>query len=620
VSYAKVVLGLPVDVAFDYSIPQDLQKNITVGARVLVNFRNKKSVGYVVGLTQKSGIKNIKAIVGLIDEQPLLSREMLLLARRIAEYYCCSYGEAIEAMVPQEIRKGKNLGDAPQGASLPSKIPVFSKFPSISSQKLTGSVPLGSVPQVLHVLEPKKRWQIYIEEVKKAQDAEKSAIILFSDIQTVLKAKEILEKAQVKDVYLLYRKEKEEFALWQEVRLKESCVVLGTRSAVFAPVNNLGLIILDHEEDSVYKQEQAPHYHAREAALMRAEIGGVKVILESISPSLQSFYLAKKKKIGYQVIKRQKAYPEVKIIDTKRMPYAERKSRAIFSRSLTDALVSVLNAKGKSLVFINRKGFATYAACHNCGKALKCPDCNISLVYHFDQDVLRCHHCSFKMAPPLVCPNCNAGYIKYSGLGTDKIESELARIFPQAHIGDDIIVSTSSILKEEERNFDLICVLNIDNAINRADYMAAEKVFYLLSGLATLTDKKIIVPTNFPEHHCFKSFLSGDHNIFYAQELKFRKQLKYPPLKHMAQVKVRGRDADKVKKAAEGLFDKLKEGSRGIKALSVNPSEPPKLRGNFYWQILLNALNPQKLSKFLKIHLKDCRYSGIIVTVDVDPL
>ncbi|MDD3088139.1 MAG: primosomal protein N', partial [Candidatus Omnitrophica bacterium] len=432
--YAKVVLGLPIDVAFDYSLPQGFQNKVSVGARVWVNFRNRKSVGFVVGLTKISAIKNIKDILGLIDERPLLGKEMLLLARKLADYYCCSYGEAIESMLPQELRKGKNLGDAPQRDTL-----------------LLEPGTLGSVPiELAHDLEPKRRWEIYIEEIKKAQDAGKSVIILFSDIQLVLRAKELFEKAQIKGLYALYRKEKEEFMVWQEVASKKNCVVLGTRSAVFAPVNNLGLIILDHEEDSVYKQEQVPHYHAREVALMRSEIEGARVILESLSPNLGSFYLAREKKIGYRLIKRQKAYPEVRIIDTKRMPYAERKSRAIFSRLLSDAIFSVLNAKGKTLIFINRRGFATYAACHNCGKALKCPACNISLVYHFDQDILRCHHCAFKMAPPKICPNCNRGYIKYSGIGTDKIESELARIFPQARIGEDIVVSTSLILKDEE--------------------------------------------------------------------------------------------------------------------------------------------------------------------------
>ena len=353
---------------------------------------------------------------------------------------------------------------------------------------------------------------------------------------------------------------------------------------------------------------------------MRAETEGAQVILESTSPSVESFFLTQEKKATYQILNRVKPYPEISIIDTKRMPYADRKSKAIFPRAVTDAIFSVLSQKGKTLVFINRRGFATFSACHNCGKALKCPACNTSLVYHYDQNLLKCRHCAFKMTPPDICPNCNAGYIKYFGLGTDKVESELARIFPQARIGKDIIVSTSAILKEEGNDFDLICVLNIDNALNRVDFMAAEKVFYLLSGLVALTSKKIIILTTYPRHHIFKSLEKKDPQIFYTQELKLRKQLKYPPFKSMALLKLRGRVEDKVKKAAENLFEKLKEGSRGIKTLSINPGEPPKLRGNYYWQILFSASSPLTLSKFLKNHLKDTRYSGIITTVDIDPV
>jgi primosomal protein N' (replication factor Y) len=161
--------------------------------------------------------------------------------------------------------------------------------------------------------------------------------------------------------------------------------------------------------------------------------------------------------------------------------------------------------------------------------------------------------------------------------------------------------------------------MGADNLLNRPDFMAAEKFFYLLSGLCALTDKTVIIPTNFPGHHSLKSVASKDPGIFYSQELKFRKQLKFPPYRNFALVKVRGRDAEKAKKAAEDLFSRLKDGKE-VKAVSLNPADPEKLRGNFYWQVLLSASSVLKLNKFLKIHLKNLRYSGIIVTIDVDPV
>ncbi len=599
--YAKVVFGLPVDVAFDYSIPQGLKESIFLGARVLVSLRNKKTVGYIAGLAHKTYIKNVKDVLGVIDREPLLSGKLLLLAKKLSEYYCCSYGEAIEAMLPPEVRRGKEVRCSAKSGI---QQPALSKIP----------------PVLLHDLSPDRRWDRYIRESRSALDAKKSVILLFSDIPTVMRAKVIFEKEQVQGLSVLFRKEKEEFKVWQDVRDKENCVVLGTRSAVFAPVKNLGLIILDREDDSVYKQEQVPHYHAREAALMRSQIEGAQLILESVSPSLQSFYLSQKKKIGYQLVKRDKPYPEIKIIDTKRRPYAERYSKELFPRIVSDAISSSLLNKEKILIFMNRRGFATYAACHNCLKALECPSCNVSLVYHFDQDLLRCHHCSFKMPPPKICPNCNAGYIKYSGFGTDKIESEVARIFPQAKIGENIIVSTSLILKEEKAGFDLVCCLGLDNAINRVDYMATEKVFSILSGLVSITGKKMFILSGYPEHYCLRSILEGKPEIFYDGELKSRSQLFFPPYRHMGLVRLRGRDADKVERSANVLFEKLMSGNKMVKTLALNPGHPHKLRGNFYWQILLSSASPQGLSRFLKNYLKDFRYSGIIITVDIDPI
>jgi primosomal protein N' (replication factor Y) len=238
------------------------------------------------------------------------------------------------------------------------------------------------------------------------------------------------------------------------------------------------------------------------------------------------------------------------------------------------------------------------------------------------------------MPTPLICPNCNAGYIRYTGLGTEKIESELSRLFAQARIKRldsqdnfqlkdiDIVVAASSIIKQTDYNFDLIGVLNIDNSLNRIDFRASEKTFDLLMGLVKLTDKKLIIQTRLPQHHCFRALLNKDINIFYDEELKQRKQLNFPPYRHIVLVKLRGKNEDKVRQVSSTLFEQLNKcnKNKGIKIISVNPAHPSKLRGNFYWQVLINSSRIRKTSEFLKIHLKSFRHSGIIVTVDVDPI
>ena len=608
--YAKVVLGLPIDGPFDYQVTQELENKISIGARVWVNFRNKKEVAYVIGLSNKTTIKKIKDILAVIDEKPVLGEEMLLLTKRLAEYYCCSPGEAIEAALPDELRKGK-------------KVKIENIFIFADPEKR------GTSATFIQGLD---RLPVYLREIKEALALKRSAIVLFGDISEAERAKEIIERNLGIQVFVTFRKQPNELEVWEKIREIEYCVAVGTRSNIFSPVNNLGLIIIDQEADQVYKQEQVPHYHAKLVALMRAQIQGAKVVFGGSSLSLESFYLAQKNKLGYEFIPSKLAYPEVKVIDLRRVAYADRKNKSIFSKFLADAIYANLLEKGKTLLFINRKGFATSAACHNCGVALKCPRCNINLVFHFDEDKLKCHHCNFKMVLPKICPSCNAGYIKYSGLGTEKVESELARIFPQARIKimldaqddlsqADIFVSTSLVIKHQGLNFDLIGVMVIDNLLNRVDFRAAEKTFALLTSLTSLTSKKVIIQSANSNHHCFRALIKNDPQLFLKEELKQRKQLNFPPFKHMILLKIRGINLDKVKKASQDLFERLsKIKTASLKFISLNCGQPAKLRGNFYYQILIRASSVEKASHFLKLHLKENHFSGIIVTVDVDPI
>jgi len=602
--YVNVVLGLPIDGPFDYLVPAALEAKVSIGARVWVNFRNKREVAYVAGLNNKTKIKKLKEITSVIDTCPILDEPLLLLTKKLAQYYCCSWGEAIEAALPDELRKGKevNLGDG----SLYKKEnrPLF---------VLEENRPL--------FVQGVDRIPVYLREIKKVLAAKKSVIILVSNIAAVEKVKEEIQKNLGQEVFIAFRKQPKELEIWEKIRQADYCVVAGTRSSIFSGARNLGLIIIDQPEDSVYKQEQVPHYHAREAALMRAEICGARVILGSHCLSLECFYLLQKGKLDLEIIPSKLAYPQVEVIDLRRLAYAQRKTKSMFSKFLLDAIQAALAEKGKVLLVINRQGFATTVACQNCQAALKCPRCNINLVFHFDDDNLKCHHCNFKMPVPKICPDCNAGYIKYFGLGTEKVESELARIFPQARLGQDILVSTSAVVNHPELNFDLIGVMSIDNSLNRVDFRAAEKTFCMLSGIISLTSKKVIIQSANSHHHCFQALIKNDPELFYQEELKQRRQLNFAPFKHMILVRLRGESLEKVKRAAGDLFSKLnKIKASSIKILSLNPGQPAKLRGNFYYQILTRCLSVEKASHFLKLHLKETHFSGIIVTVDVDPV
>jgi primosomal protein N' (replication factor Y) len=609
-------LGLPVEGPFDYLVPSELEKRISAGMRVRVNFRDKREVAYVVGLSAKTKIRKIKEILGIIDGVAVLDEQMLLFTRALAEYYCCSWGEVIETALPESLRKGKTVDLPPiKPRSLPEK-------------------PAEGAGHIF--VQGAQRLPVYIREIKRVFLAGRSAIILFSDILEAERVKELIQKELGQDVFLVFRKQPDELKIWENIRRAQNCVVLGTRSGIFAPVNNLGLIVVDQEQDQVYKQEQVPHYHAREAALMRAGICGAKVVLGGNIPSLESFYMCQEGvfKLEHAPVL-EGSYPFVQVIDNRRLAYSQRKDKPVFSKFLVDAISAGLSEKKKILVFIERRGFATSAACHSCGVALKCPRCNTNLVFHFEEGRLRCHHCNFSMDVPEICPNCRSGYIKYSGIGTEKVESELCRIFPQARIkliegdgkgpvsisGADIFVSTSSVVRQQGLKFDLTGVIAIDSSLNRMDFRAGEKVFSLLVGLAGITRGKMIIQSANINHHCLLAVVKNDPQIFLKEELRQRKQLSLPPYKHMILLKLRGAKLDKVKKESSGLFGELSSlRVPGVKMLSLNPGRPAKLRGNFYYQLLMRASNLDKAGRFLKLHLKDRRFSGIIVTVDVDPV
>jgi primosomal protein N' (replication factor Y) len=612
--YAKIVPGLAVSGPFDYIVPDELAQKISVGCRVKVNFSNRIITGYVVGLARRSKITNLKNILDLIDTIPVLDKRMLGLTRELSNYYVCSWGEAIETALPEGIRKGK---------------PVYIK----DSVKNTGPV-IYTTAMLLHDLDGRVRWEIYLTQIKAALENRQSAVIILPDIEAVFRTEKIIEEQLGCNHVLLYRKQPKEIETWEKIKDGHIELVIGTRSAVFAPLANLGLIIIDEEHNPVYKQDQVPHYHAREVALMRSKIEGIKIILGSASPTLESILSARKKQIDYRLLPRIKKLPEIKILKMRNLPVLDKKNRLILSRYLSDDILATITSKGKVLMFINRRGFATFTYCHSCGKALACPRCNINLVFHFEGRLLVCHRCNFTMPLPDICPNCNAGYIKYSGLGTEKVESELARIFPQARIKivksatqldlkeADIFISTESIIGKIDYNFELIAVLSIDSSLSRIDFRAPEKAFFLLSGLSRLTENKIIIQTNLSHHYVFKAIENNQPEVFFDQELKQRKQLSLPPFTHTCLIKLRGKVESKVKDASLTLFNKLIEvnKNKSIKIIAHICGQPYRLRGNFYWLILLKGSSALKISKFLKIYLKDYRHSGIIVTVDMDPL
>lgn len=607
--YAQVVLGLPLDKYFDYSLPPETGSAVQPGCRVKVDFRGKKETGYIVALSEQPSFPVVKPVIALLDEIPVLPPAMLSLCKSLAEYYCCGWGEMIESALPDKLRRGARV-----------------EMPGAVSPSARGNPGVT----VLHAEDPGRRWERYGDLIAKTIAAGKRVIVLLPAAGAIPAACALIEKTvKGASVGMLYRKQADELEAWRAVGTGRYNVVAGTRSAVFAPARDLGLIIVEDEQDYGYKQDQVPHYHARVAALQRGREEGCAVVLGASAPSLEARKMVKDGEARYE---REPAgrHPQVKVIDTTRLPYGTR-SRVFVSKYLEDAIVASLAAKEKTLIFINRKGFATTGACAGCGARLTCPKCSTNLVYYFREQEMRCNFCGFRGPVPRICPACDSGYIKFTGSGTEKVESELARMFPAARLSivepdhplelerADIFVATQSILSHPGCRFSLTGVLSLDNSLNHADFRATEKAFSLLTGLAGMTAKQLVVQTTVPDHYAVSAVEKNDPELFYDRESALREGLQFPPFVHFAMVKCRGSREDGVRAAAETLFAAFSQDARkGIAALSLNPGLPAKMRGKYHWNILLSASDPLRLSGFIKNNLKDFRKSGIIVTVDID--
>lgn len=622
---ANIVFSLPIDTSFDYLVPKELEKSITKWSRVRVPFRNTQALGYVVGFSSKSRIKELKSISSLLDKQPILDVPSFRLAEHIAANYFCSLGEAIELMLPSLLRKGRQV-------ELVSGI----KY-QVSSNKTKGEVIL------LHDLAD-KRWQFLEEKIEKEINKGRGIIILSPEIHLCLAAKSLIEKKFKQEVALLHSKntDKEELDEWLKVKNGKINIVIGTSSAIFAPLKNLGLIIIDEEETQVYKQEQSPFYNAKDIALLRAKKNKADLILVSSAPSLESYYLAERAKFRLIRLEPEKK-PEicVQIVDIYEERYRQKKRDIILSNILENNINKALVENKKVMLFLNRVGFATYARCASCGFMLKCSHCSKNLVFVYSAKQLICRSCNFKMLPPEVCPQCNLSYIRYSGLGTEKLESEMHRLFPSAKIlrydrlednADfkrqpfDILITTQVILKDlpEVKDIGLLGVISLDMSLSRPDFRAAEKAFGILSRLVSLVRGTVVIQTSLTNHYLIMPLIHNDYVLFYKEELKQRKELLFPPFSALVLVTLRGRIQEKAESAAQSLFNYLKEKNKnnknGILVSNPNANVPLKLRNNFRYNILLKSQSKKTLINFINKYLRVFKKSGIIITVDIDPL
>jgi primosomal protein N' (replication factor Y) len=429
----------------------------------------------------------------------------------------------------------------------------------------------------------------------------------------------------------------EQFDEWQRIRKGEVDVVVGPRSALFAPQPDLGLIIIDEEHEWTYKQqEQSPRYHARDAAVKLAELTGAVVVMGSATPSVETYYHAAKG--DYQLLQlpervvpiENAPLPEVKIVDMREELKAGNLS--IFSGQLKQAIEKALLNKEQAILFLNRRGSATTIECRNCGFVIKCKRCDIPMTYHLNSDSLICHRCNNKMRPPQVCPNCFSRRIRYLGIGTEKLTQEAQAMFPHARLlrwdsdvtqakgshrnilnkfrdyEADILIGTQMVVKGLDLPLvTLVGVVIADTSLNLPDFRAGERTFQLLCQVAGRAGRgpstgQVIIQTYNPNHYAIQAAARHDYKSFYDREINFRRQLREPPFVQLANLTFVHTNDNRCREEAEKMAKRITEerDARGISALSIIGPAPAfvhRLRGRYHWQIILRGSN---LSEFLR--------------------
>ena len=463
---------------------------------------------------------------------------------------------------------------------------------------------------LLHGVTGSGKTEIYLQAIAHALEQGKGAIVLVPEIsltpQTVERFKARFSSGKLQTLVAVLHSHLsagERHDEWHKIRQGRARIVIGARSAIFAPVEPLGLIVVDEEHEHTYKQEEAPRYHARDVAIMRGQMENAAVVLGSATPSLESFYNCKKGKFTLLELTERvddQKMPHVRVVDMRQAAHKE-KGTPIFSPQLKEAITQRLERGEQTILFLNRRGYSSSLQCPKCGYVANCPNCSITLTYHRIDQRLSCHICGHMEKVPAVCPEpkCKNPAIRYAGTGTQKVEEVLAKLFPKARIkrmdadtmkrkddyrkvlGDfraariDILVGTQMIAKGLHfPNVTLVGVMYADLALYQPDFRAGERTFQLLTQVAGRAGRgdvegEVFVQAFAPFHPAIQYARRHDFNGFYEQEIEFRGQLKYPPFSRVALITLKGHNEEKVKFVAEHLKETLEK-----KLRSAAPDRP----------------------------------------------
>ena len=734
---------------FDYIIPEEYEKKVSVGSRIFVPFGNKKELeeGFVVAIKETSEYLSKLKEIAKVEDKLYLSKEKIELAKWMANKYFCNTSDCIKLMLPpgtttkvlsnrindkkqnfvylakdvdeieQEIENKKIKSDKQIRALrflienqkdeiLSTDLQMFAdvtnavlktlekngyieilekeveRNPFIHKvvkqttnltlteeqqnafEKINASLQFNEYDEfLLFGVTGSGKTEIYIRLIEEALKLGKDSIMLVPEISlTPQTVDRFLSRFGEEKIAVLHSKLSvgERYDQWKKIERGDAKIVIGARSAIFAPVQNLGLIVIDEEHDESYKSEMNPRYNAKEIASYLAEKNNVPVVLGSATPDMNTYHKAINEEIELiELTKRANSasLPEVEIVDLRSELATGNKT--MISGKLHDAIEENLRNKKQTILFLNRRGFSTFIMCRDCGYTAKCKNCDITLTYHLKENKLKCHYCGYETNALTTCPECGSKNIRYFGTGTQKLEEQVKTLFPQASTirmdidtvtkknshedilnrfkndGIDILIGTQMVVKGHDfPNVTLVGVIAADSSLNIDDYRAHERTFQTLTQVAGRAGRgkdkgKVIVQTYNPDTFCIQYAQKQDYKLFYDTEIHLRKQLRYPPFCDIILIGISSKSKKELETISNKIYQDLKEKikTEKLQILLYKPVPSPidRIKNKYRWRIIVkckineqitNSLN-NTIDKINKLNKNTQNSTRIIV--DVNP-
>lgn len=721
--YANVIIqygNKAVDREFTYIVPISFRNKISVGHRVKVLFNNREIEGFVLSLFDSyNGEYDLNEIISLVDEKPILNKEMLYLGNEICNKTLCSKISSYQVMLPKAlkasdktnigIKKNRyvslNVDDLEleeyinkcryenqikilNEIKINGRMLVSNKVSSIDTlvkngiikyeyediyrynvsssgrykrvslnqqqQNVVDSVDLSmNDTYLLYGVTGSGKTEVYMELIDKVLNVGKSAIMLVPEISLTPQIVDRFVTRFGDSIAILHSglSDYEKYDEYRKILEGKVKIVVGARSAIFAPLDNLGIVVIDEEHTSTYKQDNHPRYSAKDVAILRGKYNNCPVIFGSATPSLESFARAQKGVYKLLILDKRAGngrLPNVNIVD---MKVEIKKGNFILSQMLVDKINDRLVKGEQVILLLNRRGYSSMLTCRDCGSVLKCPNCDISLTYHKTSNSNRCHYCNYSVKNIRVCPECHSDNIKDYGLGTERLEEELKRMFNanvvrmdmdttskkgmhEKIINDfglhkyDILVGTQMIAKGLDFPLvTLVGVINADSSLNLPDFRSAEVTFQLLSqvsGRAGRSDLagEVIIQTYNPDHYSIRYAKNHDYINFYKEEMKNRMDLSYSPYYYLTLVNISSRDYDLGFKEANKIGDYLRKNlSDNTKVLGPSMANVFRINNVYHYQCIIKYKRDDKLSLVLREIDNIYKVNNKVdVDIDMDPV